>query len=321
MAKYTAPQGALWEGRKSSGKDYLHELVRLLDLDDNPGEKIRRGDYAILGYNCDEGVRRNNGRPGAVNGYTAIVKQLAGLPGHHNPLISIFDCGAVLCDDRGMEQAQEELSKRVSQLMLLGARPILLGGGHDIALGHYRGLRPINPGIINIDAHFDLRTPAPDGNSGTPFYQIAEDLKNDSLPFRYLVMGIRSDGNAKSLFDAATRLDVEIIPVQDLNRDYHKDIRLKIIRFMEELDAIYLTIDLDVFSSAYAPGVSAASPFGITPDTGCYLIDQVLKSGKVCSVDLAEMNPAFDRDAQTAKLAAGLVSYIMQKWPYSNQDL
>ena len=86
----------------------------------------------------------------------------------------------------------------------------------------------------------------------------------------------------------------------------------EIKKFIEKLDHIYITIDLDGFSSAFAPGVSAASPFGFTPEMVLWLLQKILLSGKVISLDIAEMNPEYDRDGQTAKLAAGLVHNIIQ---------
>jgi formiminoglutamase len=85
----------------------------------------------------------------------------------------------------------------------------------------------------------------------------------------------------------------------------------RITRFMEPLDAVYLTIDLDGFSSAYAPGVSAASPMGFSPGALLPCVDSILGSGKLLSMDIAELNPAQDRDSQTAVLAANLVHRVL----------
>ena len=68
-----------------------------------------------------------------------------------------------------------------------------------------------------------------------------------------------------------------------------------------------LTIDMDGFSSAFAPGVSAASPMGFTPDVVMECLDYLVRTGKIISMDIAETNPVYDRDDQTAKLAASLI--------------
>ena len=90
-----------------------------------------------------------------------------------------------------------------------------------------------------------------------------------------------------------------------------QDSQLQLKSFLEASDGIYLTIDLDGFSSAYAPGVSAASPMGYSPAEMMPLLDTILTSGKLLSLDLAELNAAQDRDGQTAALAASLVHRVL----------
>jgi formiminoglutamase len=85
----------------------------------------------------------------------------------------------------------------------------------------------------------------------------------------------------------------------------------RIHQFIEPLDALYLTIDLDGFSSAYAPGVSAASPMGFSVEALLPCLDMLLGSGKVLSMDIAELNPSHDRDSQTAVLAASLAHRVL----------
>ena len=315
---YFPPNPENWQGRSSKGREYLHEQIRLLDLDKD-GVEIGGGDFVILGFSCDEGVVRNMGRAGARKGPEAILNALSKLPFPPGCGVAIWDAGFVQCSDRDMEAAQEELSNRVAQLCTLGARPVLLGGGHEIAYSHYRGLRTMHPGIINLDAHFDLRIPEPLPNSGTPFYQISRETKEGD--FNYLVIGIRRDANSDSLYKTAGELGVAFIEQPLAGSSVTPTIQEAIDQLSGSTDRIYLSIDLDVFSAAYAPGVSAASPVGLTPETGMEIIETVLKTGKVCSVDIAEMNPEFDLDGRTAKLAAGIAFFIFNTWDYSSQDL
>jgi formiminoglutamase len=70
-------------------------------------------------------------------------------------------------------------------------------------------------------------------------------------------------------------------------------------------------IDLDGFSSAYAPGVSAPSPLGFAPLFVYKVLAYVFESKKVISCDIAELNPDFDIDENTASLAAKLIDYMI----------
>ena len=84
-------------------------------------------------------------------------------------------------------------------------------------------------------------------------------------------------------------------------------VKQKIDAFLSGNDSIYVTICADVFSSAFAPGVSAPQPFGLQPETVLRLLKHVLNSGKVVTFDFAEVSPRFDSDDNTAKLAAVFV--------------
>ena len=96
---------------------------------------------------------------------------------------------------------------------------------------------------------------------------------------------------------------------------YVEEINQLILAFLQGVDHIYITIDLDGFSSAFAPGVSAASPMGYSQDIVLACLRTILASKKLISLDIAEMNPTYDVDGQTAKLAASLVHYVIHNLP------
>ncbi len=317
MQSYSPPNPSLWTGRKSEGKLYLHEKVDFQTFGDLIPEEIPA--FAVLGYCCDEGVKRNLGRPGAVDGPDAIRTALANMPNHLPEEISLYDMGNVNCLEAEMEGAQDQLSHAVTGLLRANLFPIILGGGHDMAYGHYTGIKNYFNfqnkiiGIINFDAHFDLRNNANGNNSGTPFYQIAQDCKEEGVPFRYLCLGIRRDANTKILFQTATELGAQFVAKEQFDIYQLDKVKLEVESFIETVDYIYTTIDLDGFSSAYAPGVSAASPMGFSPDMVLEILNILIASKKLISLDIAEMNPIYDIDNQTAKLAASLLHFVMHR--------
>ena len=79
---------------------------------------------------------------------------------------------------------------------------------------------------------------------------------------------------------------------------------------LAQCDAVYLTVDIDVLPGAVAPGVSAPAPLGVPLAQVERVVDAVLASGKLVAADLAEFNPAFDRDGLTAKVVARLAARI-----------
>lgn len=313
MNKHLTPNSELWKGRKSNHVLYLHEKVALDSI-----EKVTKNSIVLLGYACDEGVSRNQGRIGAAHGPNAVKKELAKMPNHLKNDTNFFDIGNINCLDDNLEKAQNTLTVIVTKLLNQETFPILIGGGHDIAYGHYNGIKKHlgkkkTIGIINFDAHFDLRNSTNGNNSGTPFYQIAKDCVKDKTDFKYMVLGIRKDANDTVLYETAKKLDVKVIENNYCNLNYIDFVGKELKQFINSVDYVYVTIDLDGFSSAFAMGVSAPSPMGFTPNFVLECMQLILKSKKMISLDIAEMNPKYDIDNQTAKLAASLVHFVTHK--------
>jgi formiminoglutamase len=80
--------------------------------------------------------------------------------------------------------------------------------------------------------------------------------------------------------------------------------------FLATVERVHLTIDLDVLPAALAPGVSAPAPRGLALEVVEALIDTVVASGKLALGEVAELNPRFDLDGQTARVAARLVDQL-----------
>lgn len=289
----------------------------MLDLDE---PEIPKVDFAFLGYAVDLGVSLNQGRMGAAAGAMEVIKKLGSLANHLGTT-TIADAGSVSCADGKLEAAQLAFGQRIHQLLTRGITPIGIGGGHDIAYAHFLGIHqylhgPGGPGgrlgILNFDAHFDLR-PFPNGStSGTPFRQIMT-FHGDTTD--YLAVGIQRAANPPSLFKAAEELGVDCITHDACTPANVASILHLLNGFLERIDHLYITVDLDGFSSAYAPGVSAPSPVGFSPEFFFPVFKNLVSSGKLLSVDVAEYNPTYDQDGVTGKLAARIVNQIVHSVP------
>ncbi|QNK64864.1 formimidoylglutamase [Pedobacter sp. PAMC26386] len=307
-----------WNGRNDGTDPAVqrwHQRIILIDLEEDNlvlPPASQKG-IALIGFSCDEGVRRNGGRVGAKDGPAHFRKACCNLPIHLTEDAVFLDLGDIICTGQDMEEAQSSLAKVVAFALANGFQPLVIGGGHEVAYGHYSGINQHvkteeSIGIINFDAHFDLREPNENGtNSGTGFLQIANDCKSSGKPFRYMPVGIQQNSNTKYLFDTAAALKVSYVPAEQFLVSREAEIRSQIDEFIAGSTHIYLTICMDVFSSSFAPGVSAAAFSGLIPDAFFFAcLRSVIASGKVISMDIAECNPVFDQDQRTAKLAAAL---------------
>jgi len=311
MKYYSGPKAESWNGRSDPG--YWYQEISQLPLPQISSYSANETAYALLGYACEEGVIRNQGRPGTAEGPAAFRAQL-GSTAWHQPKKKVFDAGDFVCQEGDMEGCQSAYATGIETLLRHKYFPIGIGGGHDIAFGTYTGVRNFigdkaRLGIVNFDAHFDLREPQESTNSGTPFYQAYQREKSLGHSLDYLVVGIQQAANTKALFKTAQDSGTQFIINQQLWQGVEST---AFTEFLLPLDAVYLTIDMDVFASAFAPGVSAASPMGLTPQTVMAYLHPILKSRKLVAIDIAELSPAHDSQSQTAKLAARLLNWILQ---------
>lgn len=298
-----------WQGRNDGeGEAHLriHQVV-------NTSQHVT---YAFIGFSSDEGVKRNKGRVGAADAPDLIRAQLANLPVHQP--VTIADLGTVVCDSGKLEAAQAELADQVERCLKQDMKPIVLGGGHEVAFGSFSGLfqyiqnhEPNKKiGIINFDAHFDLRE-AEQVTSGTPFLNAATLLAQHQQEFHYLCIGVAKHSNTKILFETADRLNSTYIYDDELQQKNVENIILKIQKFIGKVDYLYITVDLDVFSASIAPGVSAPAVKGVDLSVFDPLLEAIKETGKIKVFDVAECNPRFDLDSRTAKLAAYIIfNYI-----------
>ncbi len=308
----------IWQGRvDADGEQRFHQIIKRLDLNDQAfkdSDLAAAIDYkkiALLGFCSDEGVRRNQGRIGAKDGPRFLRNALSNLP-QHNKKINLFDAGDVFCHAEDLEEAQEALGIAVNKLIGQHYFPIILGGGHETAFGHFLGLdkafKKEKIGVINFDAHFDLRElEEGKGTSGTPFLQISQMVNE----FDYLCLGINKSSNTAKLFETAKKLKVKHFSAAEVN-EKAKSVKDELKSFIDRNERIYITVCLDAFDSAFAPGVSAPAVAGILPHKFLPIFKDLISSKKVIALDIVELSPKFDMDGRTAKLAANIIfEFIM----------
>ncbi|APT92802.1 formimidoylglutamase [Corynebacterium phocae] len=293
-----------WSGRNDGpGKEHARWFSQVSrTAPDSPG-------IALLGFASDEGVARNGGRQGAAAGPQALRDALGSLAIHDDRVL--FDAGTVTTQGEDLEGAHAELSAQVENLRLAGHLVVVLGGGHETAFGSHRGAFQAGGGqplaIINLDAHFDLRS-APQATSGTPFKQIAELVGPDN--FDYTVLGISAPNNTRVLFDTADDLGTKVVLDQELLALTPPE-AASLARDLSAGDKpIHLSIDLDVLPASEAPGVSAPAGLGVPLLHIRAIALAVAATGRLALVDVVELNPKFDVDSHTAKVAARLIDDI-----------
>lgn len=292
--------------------------------DSEDGAKAKRlwqfagdsGDRALLGFASEAGVARNKGRVGARQGPQALRKALAGFaaPADARPFA---DLGDVDVEGNDLEAGQALLGEHVARALGQHDRVIVLGGGHETAWGSYQGLRAHfakeRIGIVNLDAHLDLRAPGAAGpSSGTPFNQMRQA---DPGGFDYLCLGLAEESNTLALFERAADWGVHMVMDHALIAD-RAAADAEIAAIAQRSDILYLTIDIDLLPHYQAPGVSAPAARGVPLSTVEHLVETVMQAADAhgCALplaDIVELSPPHDRDGMTARSAALLVRRLL----------
>jgi formiminoglutamase len=280
---------------------------------------LRPGRAVLIGFPQDEGVRRNGGRTGAAEAPREIRRFLYRFtPWDGASAVSLdesppLDIGNVRIDGT-MEHSQELLGRIVGDVLKSGAVPVVLGGGHETAFGHFLGYAKANLplGIINIDAHLDLRPTINGlGHSGSPFRQAIEHRPFRLLGGAYVCIGAQPNCVSREHWRYARKSGCAVHWGSSLWGGTAKCFDEELQRLEKTGEHIYVSIDADAVRMMEVPGVSAPNSVGLIGGEVllCARIAGTRKA--VSSLDLVEINPRFDRDGQSSRWAALVIWHFL----------
>jgi formiminoglutamase len=187
-----------------------------------------------------------------------------------------------------------------------GALTVVLGGDHSISAPSVEAFRKHTKGavgLVQLDAHMDLRNADDAGKSnGTPIRQL---LDAGTLDGRNIAqVGIHAFSNARAYRDVAKEAGITQISAREVAHTPSADIIRRALDVAgANTEAIYVTLDMDVLDQAFAPGVTALVPGGMT---SWQLFEMLLALGadpRVRALDIVEMDPAQDPRRATIRVA------------------
>jgi agmatinase len=203
-----------------------------------------------------------------------------------------------------LEQSLEDIETYFRALHLQGARPLAVGGDHSVTYPILKALGKDRPvGLVHIDAHCDTMG-AYDGSKfhhGGPFRLAVLDGVLD--PERCIQIGIR--GSSNMYWEFSHESGMTVIYMEEF-------IAVGVAAVVERARAVigdgpvYISIDVDGFDAAYAPGTGTPEVGGLTPREGLALL-RGLDGLDVIGADVVEVAPQYDPSTNTAQLAAQLL--------------
>jgi len=212
--------------------------------------------------------------------------------------IAINDRGDLKLEENAGDDAR--IRDGVAASVSAGAVSISLGGDHAVTYPILQAIAarhgPVD--ILHFDPHPDLYD-SYEGDKrshASPFARIMEEGLAASLT----QIGIRTLN--RHLREQAERFGVTVHQMTDLAPGWGAQMRFRFSR------PLYVSIDLDGFDPAYAPGVSHHEPGGLSPRD---VIDCLLRlDARLIGADVVELNPKHDINGVTAILAAKLVKEL-----------
>ena len=280
------------------------------------GDRVGRGcgvyataEIAIVGCPQDEGVRRNGGRPGAAQGPTEIRRALYRMTTHGLDTLGVCDAGDVPPGET-LEQTHAALEAVVGELLEAGKRVIVLGGGNDISYPDCKALVQQRRDVLafNVDAHLDVRPDEP-RNSGTPYRQLLEEGLLQGR--RFVELGSQPFCTPAAHVEYLHVKRAQVVPLAALRAKGPARVVRRALRENDKAVAVFWGFDLDVVNATEAPGVSAPNPLGLTGAELCELAALAGAEPRTRVVEFTEVNPAFDVDGRTARLAAAAIWHYL----------
>ena len=220
----------------------------------------------------------------------------------------------------------EKLFKTSLAAFEKGGLPIVLGGDHSLAAGSVAAtaefLRRDNQkvGLIWVDAHGDMNTPASSGSGnvhGMPLAALlgAEPLELSRiggfspkvLPEHTVLIGIRNlDEREKEIVRASK---VHVFTMKDIDRVGIASVVEQALQLASTgTGGIHVSFDLDVCDPTIAPGVGTPVKGGLDYREAHMVMEMIADSGHMRALDIVECNPILDDRNTTAVLGAELAA-------------
>jgi formiminoglutamase len=276
---------------RRSGEKKLGEAMKLAA----GSEFVSDAKFHVLGVAEDIGPRLNNGRIGARNAFHSFVSRFVNVQSNQ------FLLGDEICLHGWIEPKEDfqELSHEmiddldvfvsdwVTQVVLQGGVPIVIGGGHNNAYPLIKGVsaafqEPID--VCNLDPHADTRS-MEGRHSGNPFsYAFHQGyLKH------YAVLGLHESYNNQFILD-------QLIEMKAYTSFFESWLE-KNFKFQADIDSVFdkhfhrpTGVELDMDAIAYMPS-SAFTPSGISVEQARIYVRKMAGLERVCYLHLPEAAP------------------------------
>ena len=198
-------------------------------------------------------------------------------------------------------ESAEEVARQAGKS---GGVTVALGGDHLAPLPLIRGLQRGQPrrlGVLVFDSHLDLH-PSPPLWAGSQWRTLVDE--GHLQPENITILGPRGVRQSPEDIAFAREHGVHVIPLQEIDEQGLPAILAKLSDNFAEVDAIYISLDIDVVDPAFCPAQKYPDAAGLAPREILTAMRNVTKSIPIAGFDLCCFSPRYDEDGRGALLAA-----------------
>ena len=200
---------------------------------------------------------------------------------------------------------------------------LFIGGDHSISIGTIAAVTSRkHVGVLWVDAHTDMNTPerSPSGNIHGMSLAVllgdgAPELVNIGYdgaklkPEQIAVVGVRSVDPSERI--AVKESGISVYTMRDIDEQGLTTVANQVLTQFEPFDCIHVSFDLDSCDPRYAGGVGTPVMGGFNYREAHLLMELLADSGKVCSMDIVEINPILDTQNRTAEIGVEMILSIL----------
>jgi formimidoylglutamase len=252
------------------------------------------------------------GRRGAANGPTGIRNALVGVKTHsfdEGPTVDppeVGDVGDIDVSSIDTAAIQRRVESVTADLHDTDALPVFLGGDNSLTVPNAKPLLEAGSlGVVNLDAHLDVRELRETPTSGTPYRQLFEAGLD-----AYACVGARHHETSTAYADYVAERGGTVVTAEAVGRDFDGALR-RAEAAVEDVDRLYVSVDCDVLDAAAAPGVSAPTPGGLTTRELFAAVRRLAADARVAGFEVVECAPPLDEGDRTAAAAARTVAHFL----------
>jgi arginase family enzyme len=245
--------------------------------------------------------------------------------------LSLVDVGDFDIDPTDIMKTTWSVVEGVEAIVKRGGLPVVLGGDHYIAYpcfeGFVRGMSArkegLRVGYLHVDTHSDFRFeygPLGRYNHATAARRVSE---NGAASYRNMAwLGLNGSVLDAEMYRTFRRNRLKMVTARMIReRGAREAVRDAMEGVASGVDAVYLTVDIDVVNGSEARGTGAPVFAGIDARTFLEMMEALSEYDIIRAIDLCEVAPGLDPSGTTADLAVAGLLTLLERRVFDRVDL